>query len=124
MTWKNWRIKREKDQNEWRNFWGLWGGVRVVVILTVIQYDVAKIEKMGALSVCSFAPFLSKVSKEHSCLFLSANLMEVSGAAVELTLDAKGLFVFLSEVPQVEQVLGTSFGLPLGRTGATSSMWK
>lgn len=43
---------------------------------------------------------------EHSCPFLSDNLMEVSGAAVELALDAKGLFVFLSEVPRVEQVLG------------------
>lgn len=84
----------------------------------------AKIAKMGALSVCSFVPFLSKVSKEHSCPFLTDNLMEVSGAAVELALDAKSLFVFLSEVPQVEQVLGTSFELALGRTRATSSMWK
>lgn len=61
------------------------------------------IAEMGALSVLSFVPLLGKVSEGHSCPFSSDRVMEVSGAHGKLALDARCLFMFLSEVPQGEQ---------------------
>lgn len=72
------------------------------------------IAEMGALSVLSFVPLLGKVSEGYSCPFLSDSVMEVSGAHGKLALDARCLFMFLSEVPQGEQGMGSLFRRALG----------
>lgn len=105
-------MKREKNSKEFLNLLGALG----------LWYSMV-IAKMGALSVYSFVLVLNEVSKEHSCPSLSDSIMEVSGADVKLALDARCLFVLLSESPKREKVIGSPFRLAPGRTRTTSSLW-
>lgn len=82
------------------------------------------IAKVGALSVCPFVVSLDKVGSGHSCPFLSDSVMEVSRAHVTLALDARCLFVLLSESANGEKVIGSSSRRALGRTRATGTMWE